>query len=79
MCAETPSSPEQTRAAWCAVVRYRPHDGPKHKIKALREGLEAIAVELVEDHGVELEKVEQWLEDAADEAGYAAEMMERDR
>lgn len=62
-----------------AAVKYAVDAEPKDKIRALREGLESIACELVDEHSVSLEDVERWLEDAAEEARCVVEQELRSR
>jgi hypothetical protein len=69
---------KETKAVhYYAAVKYAVDADPKDKIRALREGLEFVACELVDEHGVSLEEVEDWLNDAAQEARYAVEEKER--
>lgn len=48
-----------------AVVKYPAHASRDEKVRELRDGLSFIAAELVREHDVALEQVEDWLDEAA--------------
>ena len=55
-----------------AAIKYPVDASTAEKVKALRDGLELVAMELIEEHGCDLADVEEWLENAALAAEWSA-------
>jgi hypothetical protein len=55
-----------------AAVKYALDDPPARKVDALRDGLETIAMALIEEHGIDLEQVREWLSNAESAAEWSA-------
>ncbi len=56
-----------------AVVKYPMNASRDEKVAELKQGLGDVAMELVGEHGVSLEQVEDWLDDALEWAHMEAE------